>query len=107
MKHNLLRNHETVNEFLMRKLQINEKTLDLALTKWSKILRVNLTKLDRLINMLHHNGITSDEILQYEKIFYFNVETVRNRLEILKNENFTPKLSVLVYSESQFQKYVT
>lgn len=91
----------------MRKLKIDETTLNLALTKWPKILRINLTKLDRLISILHNNGITSDEILQYERILYFNVETMQNRLEILKKENLTPKVPVLMCSEEQFKQYVT
>nr|XP_012226100.1 PREDICTED: uncharacterized protein LOC105674401 [Linepithema humile] len=106
IKHNFLRNHETVNEYLMRKLKIDETTLNLALTKWPKILRINLTKLDRLISILHHNGITSDEILQYERIFYFNVETVQNRLEMFKKEGLTPKIPALIWSEQQFQQFV-
>lgn len=106
VKHKLLRNHETVSEYLMRILKIDETTLDLALTKWPQILRISLTKLNRLIKLLHQYGITSSEILQHERIFYFNIETVKNRLEILKKENLVPKLPTLISSEQQFKQYV-
>lgn len=101
-----MRNHSSVSEFLMSKLKVDEETLNLAITKSPGILRVNLSKLNRLINILHQNGITSDEILRHIRIFYFNVETVQNRIERLKKERLVPRLAVLALAEQSFERYV-
>lgn len=91
----------------MNKLKIDEETLDLALKKWPQILRINLSKLDRIINLLHENGICSKEILRNDRIFYFNTETIRNRIEILKENDIDPTLTLLVLSECVFERYVS
>lgn len=102
----LMRNHSSVSEFLMSKLMVDEETLNLAITKSPGILRVNLSKLNRLINILHQNGITSDEILRHIRIFYFNVETVQNRIERLKKERLVPRLAVLALAEQSFERHI-
>lgn len=107
VKCNLMRNYSSVNEFLMNKLKINEEMLNLAITKSPGILRVNLLKLNQLIDVLHQNGITSNEILRHIRIFYFNMETIQNRIKILKKEGLVPKLVVLVLAEQSFERYVT
>lgn len=95
-----------VNEYLQTKLGVDEETLDLAVEREPGILRVNIRKLDQLIDMLHQNGITSNEILRYARIFYFNIETIQNRLETLKKEDLFPDLSILIQAERVFNRYV-
>lgn len=90
----------------MSKLKVDEETLNPAITKSPGILRVNLLKLNRLINILHQNGITSDDILRHTRIFYFNIETIQNRIECLKKERLVPRLPVLALSERSFERYV-
>lgn len=90
----------------MNKLKVDEERLNLAIMKSPGILRVNLLKLNRLINILHQNGITSDEILQHVRIFYFNVETIQNRIKIMKKECLVPTLAVLAVAEQSFERYV-
>lgn len=107
VQRSLMQHHKSVNEYLMSKLKVDEKTLKLATAKWPAILRVNLAKLDNLINILHQNGITSNEILQYGRIFYFNIKTIEKRIESLKNEGLIPKLTLLIVSEQSFERYVT
>lgn len=91
----------------MSKLNVDEERLNRAVVKSPGILRVNLMKLNRLINILHKNGITSDEILQNIRIFYFNIETVENRIKVMKKERLVPRLAVLVVDERSFERYVT
>ena len=107
MKRGLIGYHTTVSEYLMRMLNIDEETLNLLITKSPAILRVNVSKLKRLINVLHNNGITSDEILQHKRIFFFNVETIENRIMRLKKEGLSLRMTPLVASEEWFERYVT
>lgn len=97
---------DNVSEYLQNKLKIDEKTLNLAVKKEPSILRVNIAKLNQLIDMLHQNGITSNEILRHARIFYFNVETVQNRIETLKKEGLFLNLAVLIQAERIFNRYV-
>ncbi|CAL1678967.1 unnamed protein product [Lasius platythorax] len=106
LKRGLMRHHTSINEYLMNKLKIDEERLNLAITKSPGILRVNLLKLNRLISILHQNGITSDEILRHIRIFYFNVETVQNRIKIMKKECLVPKLAVLAVAEQSFERHI-
>ncbi|XP_020285697.1 transcription termination factor, mitochondrial [Pseudomyrmex gracilis] len=106
IRRGLLKSHTTVSEYLLTKLKVNEETLDLALTKWPHILRINLSKLDRIINLLHQNRICSKEILRNDRIFYFNTETIKNRIEILKKNNIAPTLTLLVLSECAFERNI-
>lgn len=107
VKRDIMRNYSSVNEFLISKLKVDEEMLNLAITKSPSILRVNLLKLSQLIDVLHQNGITSNEILRHVRIFYFNMETIQNRINILKKEGLVPKLVVLVLAEQSFERYVT
>jgi len=107
VKRGLMTNYSSVNEFLINKLKVDEETLNLAITKSPSILQVNLMKLNQLINILHQNGITSNEILQHIRIFYFNFETIQNRIKILKKEGLVPRLTVLILAEQSFERYVT
>lgn len=107
VKSSLMRNYSSVNEFLMNKLKVDEEMLNLAIMKSPSILRVNLLKLNQLINILHQNGITSNEILLHIRIFYFNMETIQNRINILKKEGLVLRLAVLVLAEKSFERYVT
>ncbi|XP_050453822.1 transcription termination factor, mitochondrial [Cataglyphis hispanica] len=106
VKRCIMRNHSSVSEFLMYKLKIDEERLNLAIAKSPGILRINLLKLNWLINILHENGITSDDILQDTRIFYFNIQTVQKRIERLKKEHIVPKLPVLALAEQSFERRI-
>ncbi|XP_072762362.1 transcription termination factor, mitochondrial-like isoform X2 [Anoplolepis gracilipes] len=106
VKRCLLNRHSSISEFLINKLEIDEESLNRAITKSPGILRVNVLKLNRLINILHQNKITSNEILQYIRIFYFNTDTVQKRIETLNKERIIVRLSSLVLSEQSFERYV-
>lgn len=106
LKRGLMRHHTSINEYLMSKLNVDEERLNRAVVKSPGILRVNLMKLNRLINILHKNGITSDEILQNIRIFYFNIETVENRIKVMKKERLVPRLAVLVVDERSFERHI-
>lgn len=80
--------------------------LHAAIKKWPGILRVHVSKLDQIINMLHQHGICSKTMLRYGSIFYFNTETIRKRIEIIKNENLNLRLNLLTLGEKQFDQYV-
>lgn len=106
VERDLMQNCKNINEYLQNKLKVDEETLNLAVTKTPSILRVNIVKLDQLIDILHQNGITSEEILRYDKIFYSSVETVQNRIKILKNEGLLPNLAVLIKADRIFNRCV-
>lgn len=97
---------ENVSEYLQNKLKVHEEMLNLAVKKTPGVLRVNIAKLDQLIDILHQNGITSDEILRHARVFYFSIETVQNRIEILKKTGLLPNLAVLTQAERIFDQYV-
>ncbi|XP_011859771.1 PREDICTED: uncharacterized protein LOC105557197 [Vollenhovia emeryi] len=97
---------ENVSEYLQKKLKVDEEALNTVTKKSPGILRVNIAKLDQLIDILHQNGITSDEILRHARIFYFNIETVQKRIEIFKKEGLLPKLTMLTQSEQIFDQYI-
>lgn len=106
VERSLMQQCDNVSEYLQNKLKIDEKTLNLAVKKEPSILRVNIAKLNQLIDMLHQNGITSNEILRHARIFYFNVETVQNRIETLKKEGLFLNLAVLIQAERIFNRYI-
>ncbi len=64
-----MQHYGNVSDYLQNKLKIDDEMLNSAVQKVPNILRVNIAKLDQLINILHQNGITSDEILQCARIF--------------------------------------
>lgn len=97
---------ENVKEYLQHKLKVHEEILNSAVKKTPGVLRVNIAKLDQLIDMLHQNGITSDEILRHSRIFYFSIETIQNRIEILKKADLPLNLAVLTQAERIFDQYV-
>lgn len=89
-------------------MKIEEKQLNILISKCPTILRVNPLKLDKLIDMLHENGISSDEIIQMGgPIFYFNPETIQKRIEILNQRNICVQIPTLKLSEKTFDEYVT
>ncbi|KYM81393.1 hypothetical protein ALC53_08161 [Atta colombica] len=106
VERSLMQHYGNVSDYLQNKLKIDDEMLNSAVQKVPNILRVNIAKLDQLINILHQNGITSDEILQCARIFYFNINTIQNRIAILKKANLAPKLTVLILSERIFDQYV-
>lgn len=106
LKRGLMRHHTSINAYLMNKLKVDEEALNQAVAKSPGILRVNLLKMNRLIEILHQNGITSDEILRNIRIFFFNVETVENRIKTMKKERLVPRLAMLVTAEQSFERHM-
>lgn len=106
VKHSVLQHHANINEYLQNKLKVDEEMLNSATKKMPGILRVNIEKLDRIINILHQNEITSDKILRHTRILNFNVETVQRRINILRKEDFVPNLAILIQAEDSFNQYV-
>lgn len=102
----LMQNYGNINDYLQDKLKVNEEQLNLAIKKVPGVLRVNVAKLDRLIDILHQNGITSDEMLRYARIFFFNVETIQYRIEALKTNRLIPTVIVLIKDEQTFEQYI-
>lgn len=101
-----MQHHKTIGEYLMNKLNIDVNTLDCLITKSPGILRINLVKLNTLINLLHKNGITSKEILLNERIFYFSIATIENRIKTLYEKDIPLRFPLLLCGEKVFNRYV-
>lgn len=76
------------------------------LKRWPTILRVNVTKIDELINVLRQNGIANEDIVNHGRIFYSKVNTIRERIDTLKKAGLPLGASVLTYSQKMFDNYV-
>lgn len=97
---------QDVKEYLINKLNVDEELLKKALIRWPTILRVNVRKINQLIDLLQQNGIMGDEILRHPRVFYFNTETLHKRIEMLKEAGLPPKVSLIIYSQKDLDKYV-
>lgn len=97
---------KNVRKYLQNKLKVDEEIFNLAVKKNPSILQMDIMKLNQLINILQQNGITSNKILLYTQVFNFNIETIQNRIEIMKKENLHPNLALLIRSEQMFNEYV-
>ncbi|XP_018344827.1 PREDICTED: uncharacterized protein LOC108750086 isoform X2 [Trachymyrmex septentrionalis] len=106
VERSLMQHYGNISDYLQNKLKVDDEILNSVIQKVPNILRVNIAKLDQLINILHQNGITSDEILQHAEIFYFHINTIQNRIVILKKTNLALKLTVLIKSEQNFERYI-
>ncbi|KYN27837.1 hypothetical protein ALC57_02902 [Trachymyrmex cornetzi] len=106
VERSLMQHYGNVSDYLQNKLKVDDEMLNSMVQKVPNILRVNIAKLDQLVNILHQNGVTSNEILRHARIFYFNIDTIQNRIAILKKANLAPKLTVLMQSERIFDQYV-
>lgn len=106
VKRSLMQQYNNISEYLQNKLKVDEETLNLAVKKEPSILRINIGKLNQLIDILHQNGITSNEILQNARIFYFNIETIQNRIKTLKEKGLFPNLVILTQAQRVFDRYV-
>ncbi|XP_011642730.1 transcription termination factor, mitochondrial isoform X4 [Pogonomyrmex barbatus] len=102
----LMQHYGNISEYLQNKLKINEEKLNTIITKVPDILRMNIAKLDQLINILQANKITSEEILWNAQILSFNVENIRKRIQILKKEGLIPNIIILSQSEHMFNRYI-
>jgi len=102
----LLEPHKNVRDFLISKLNVDENVFDKAMIKAPHLLRVNVQQLNEVIYMLQKNGITSDEILRYPRIFHHNKETLRKRLDILKEVDIPPRVNLLIFGQKCFDRYV-
>ncbi|KAL6261064.1 hypothetical protein P5V15_008591 [Pogonomyrmex californicus] len=102
----LMQHYGNISEYLQDKLKINEEKLNTIVTKVPDILRMNVAKLDQLINILQANKITSEEILWNARILSFNVENIRKRIQILKKEGLIPNIIILSQSEHMFNRYI-
>lgn len=105
VKRSLMQHYGNVSDYLQNKLKLDDEVLNSLVQKVPSILRVNIAKLNQLINILHQNGITNDEILRHSRIF-FNIDTIQNRIAILKKANLALKITVLIKSEQSFDQCV-
>lgn len=96
----LLQDYGSVKNYLINKLNVDEKLLEKAISKYPSILRIKLKKLTELIDLLLQNNITGDDIVNHPKIFYFNIETLRQRIEILKEVGIPLKVNSIMYHQS-------
>lgn len=98
---------DNISQYLLNKLNINEKDLQNFITKWPNILRINPRKLDKIITILYKNYITSNEIMQSgAQIFFFSQDTIQKRVEILNEKNIFVRIPVLKLSNKLFERYV-
>lgn len=102
----LLLSQQDAKGYLMHKLNVDEKTLKSATTRWPGILRVKIIKLAQLIDMLQQNGIESHEILKHGRVFQFKTTTLHERIETLKENGLEPKLTVITFSKKSFDQYI-
>ncbi|XP_014469582.1 PREDICTED: uncharacterized protein LOC106741783 [Dinoponera quadriceps] len=106
-KRDILQNYNNLNEYLLTKLNVKEEDLNILTLKWPSILRVNPKKLDKVITMLHDNGITSNEIIRTGgPIFFFNIETIQKRINTLQTKNMPIKIPTLKMSVKSFERYI-
>lgn len=105
VRQKLLQEHGSVKNYLINKLDVDEKLLEEAITKDPSILRVRLKKLIELIDVLQQSGITGDDIVSHPKVFYFNVETLRKRIEILKEAGIPLKISSILHNRRTLDQY--
>lgn len=101
-----MQEHQDVKEYLIHKLNVDKKLLEEAIAKRPTILRVNIVKIDQLIDLLKQNGITGKDILRHPRIFYFNTETLRKRIEMLKKNCLLPKVTIITYSQKDLEGYI-
>lgn len=106
LQREILQEHKDVKGYLIDKLNVDKKLLEEAIAKRPTILRVNVLKIDQLIDLLQQNGITSKEIIRHPRVFYFNTETLRKRIELLKKVGLLPKVTVITYSQKDLESYI-
>lgn len=106
LQREVLQDHQDIKEYLINKLNVDEKLLEEAIAKWPTILRVNVQKINQLVDLLQRNGIMGDEILRHARVFYFNTETLRKRIEMLKEVGLSPKVTVITYSQKDLDEYI-
>ncbi|XP_025158790.1 transcription termination factor, mitochondrial isoform X2 [Harpegnathos saltator] len=103
----LLQHHDNISDYLLNKLKVKEEELKVLTSKWPNVLRVHPMKLNKLINILHETGITSNDIIRTGGlIFHFNTENVQKRIEILNKKNIPVQISTLKLSEQLFHRYI-
>lgn len=105
VRQKLLEEHGSVKNYLIDKLDVDDKHFEEAVTKYPSILRVKLKKLNDLIDMLRQNDITGDDIVSHPKIVYFNIETLRKRIAILKEAGVPLKITLLMGTQKTFDQY--
>lgn len=105
MRRKLLQEYGSVNNYLINKLDVDEKLLEKTITKYPSILRIKFKKLTELIDMLRQNNITGDDIVSHPKIFYFNIETLRQRIETLKEAGIPLKVSLIIRSQRMSNRH--
>lgn len=106
LRREILQDHQDVKKYLIDKLNVDEKLLEEAIAKLPTILRINVLKLNQLIDLLQQNGFMGDEILRHPRVFYFNTETLRKKIERLKEVGLRPKVTLLVYSQKDLDEYI-
>lgn len=100
IQRNLLEKYGSVQNYLINKLNVDEKLLKEAITKKPSILQKNLRKLNELIDLLQENGITVDDMVKQPDIFYFHIKTLRQVIDILKEDGVPLRVSSLIHNRS-------
>lgn len=106
LQREVLQDYQDVKKYLIDKLNVDEKLFEEVIAKWPTILRVNVQKLNQLIDLLQQNDIRGDEILRHPRVFYFNTETLRKKIEMLKEVGLTPKVALIIYSQKDLDEYI-
>lgn len=106
LQREILQEHQDVKGYLIDKLNVDKKLLEEAIAKRPTILRVNVQKINQLIDLLQQNGITGKEIIRHPRVFYFNTETLRKRIEMLKKVGLLPRVTVITYSHKDLEDYI-
>lgn len=106
MERDVLKPHTNVRDFLISKLNVDEDVLDKAIEKSPQLLRVQVPKLDQVINILQENGLTGDKIIRYPRVFYYSKETLCKRLETLREAGIPPRVNLITFDQSSFDIYV-
>lgn len=101
-RRNFMQKYGSVENYLINKLDVDKKLLEEAVVKRPSILRVNLKKLIELVNLLRQNDMKGNGIISHPKIFYFSVETLRERIEILKEYNIPLRINLLTLDQKSF-----
>jgi len=97
---------KSVKQYLIDKLNTDEAKFEEKLKTNPTILTINILKMNEIINILHQNGITNDDLLNNLRIFTRKVETIRKRIEILKEANIPLKIYIFMHTQKMFDNYM-
>lgn len=105
-KNHLLHSHRNIKGYLMHRLKADEDVMEKFLNKWKFVQNVNILKIEEFINILHEYGFTNNDILTHGRIFNFKIDSIRMRLEVLKDVGLPLKITAVLFSQKCFDEYV-